>query len=131
MLVLLDSDCLIDLFAGMPHTAEFLNSLRRDGSLLCTCSIVLTEIYSGLHAHAIAQAEQFLGQLTFLPTSEQAARRAGAWRYSYKRQGISLSTTDCLIAATALEHDARLVTGNLRDFPMKDVTIIPLPRVRK
>jgi predicted nucleic acid-binding protein len=41
---------------------------------------------------------------------------------------LQLSTTDCLIAAIAVEHQAQLVTGNRRDFPMPEITVVPLPR---
>jgi len=39
--------------------------------------------------------------------------------------------TDALIAATALQYGAAVVTGNVRDYPMSDLTILPLPRTRR
>jgi predicted nucleic acid-binding protein len=39
-----------------------------------------------------------------------------------------LPLTDALIAATAVEHNATVVTGNVRDYPMPEVSILPLPR---
>ena len=99
-----------------------------DGRTLCTCDIVITEVYSGLRPHERPRAEVFLSSLQFLPASPNAARRAGEWRYDYARQGIQLPTTDCLIAAIAAEYDATVVTGNVRHFPMADVATLALPR---
>jgi predicted nucleic acid-binding protein len=39
-----------------------------------------------------------------------------------------MAITDSLIAATAIDHAAVLVTGNAKDFPMPEVMLLPLPR---
>jgi predicted nucleic acid-binding protein len=46
----------------------------------------------------------------------ETAMLAGEWRHSYARQGISLSTADVLIAATALHYRLTLCTTNRRHF---------------
>jgi len=51
---------------------------------------------------------------------------AGQDRYSFARRGRTLSITDMLVAATAREHQAILVTGNVKDYPMTDIDIFPL-----
>ena len=42
---------------------------------------------------------------------------------TYRQRGRTLSQADCLIAASAVALGARLVTGNPRDFPTKDLVI--------
>jgi len=66
--------------------------------------------------------------MLFLETSAEMAERAGDWRYAFARRGVTLAMTDCLIAATAEGHEAGVVTGNLKDFPMAQLRIVPLPR---
>jgi predicted nucleic acid-binding protein len=43
--------------------------------------------------------------------------------FSFLGHGVTLSQADCLIAAAAAGVGARLITGNLRDFPMDEVTV--------
>jgi predicted nucleic acid-binding protein len=69
-----------------------------------------------------------ISSLRFLPTSPKSGRQAGVWRYDFARRGKQLPTTDCLIAAIAQEHQAALITGNTDDYPMPELTVIPLPR---
>jgi hypothetical protein len=88
----------------------------------------LAEVYAGLPPYPGIAAEQFLVDLNFLPSSRSAGRRAGEWRYLYARRGFKLPNYDTLIAATAEEHDATLVTGNRRHYPMPEVSLLPLPR---
>jgi predicted nucleic acid-binding protein len=128
---LLDSDAVIDYLKGFAPTVALIQRLNRQGDIPCVCAVVTGEIYAGLNPDQQAQAERFLNALEFLPTSIQAARQAGAWKYAYARQGTPLSMTDCLIAAVAYEAGAQLVTRNARDYPMPELTILPLPRPQR
>jgi tRNA(fMet)-specific endonuclease VapC len=128
---LLDSDGVIDALKLIRPTLAYLERLLQDGHELCTTDVVLCEVYAGLHPQHAATAERFLSTLTYLPISETAARQAGRWKYEYARRGQTLAHTDCLIAACAQQHEAHLVTGNLRDYPMSGITVQPLPRERR
>lgn len=128
---LLDSDSIIDYVANIPTSVAFIQSLRSGTDILCTCDVVLAEVYSGLRPRDTARVQLLLRSLLFLPTSPEAARQAGEWRYAFARQGVALPTTDCLIAATAYEHQARVITANLRDYPMAGPIIVPLPRATR
>ena len=130
-LFMLDTDSIADYFANYPSTLTFIDALIARGETMCTCCVVLTEIYSGLSDEDAAKNQEFLSSLLFLPTSPEASVQAGHWHYAYARRGIQLATQDTLIAATALEHRARVVTGNLRDYPMPEVELLPLPRTQR
>ena len=127
---LLDADAIIDYLKGIASTIAFIQDLGRQGHQLCVCAVVESEVYTGLPPQHRGQAEQLLDALEYLPTPRAAARRAGDWRGAYRAQGIQLATTDCLIAAVAVEHDAALVTANVRHFPMPELTLHPLPRAQ-
>ncbi len=43
------------------------------------------------------------------------------------KKGQTLNLGDVLIAATALHNGVQLLTDNTKDFPMKDLTLYPLP----
>lgn len=127
-LYLLDTDAVIDFFKGFPSSVDLIQKLFRQGGTLCTCAVVVAEVYAGLHPSERTQGAELLGSLRFLETSSGAAKQAGLWRYAFARQGVQLATTDCLIAAIAHERDATLVTGNTDDYPMSELRAMPLPR---
>jgi predicted nucleic acid-binding protein len=55
------------------------------------------------------------------------AVRAGELKREWARKGRTLTRTDMMIAATALEHGLRLATDNRKDFPMDEIAFYPLP----
>lgn len=128
---LLDTDAIVDFLKGFASTTAYIQALPTQGHIGCSCDIVIAEVYAGLAPHERASAQQFLSSLQFLPTTEAAARQAGSWRYDFARRGVTLPTTDTVIAAVALEHGASVVTGNLRHYPMPGITLAPLPRVQR
>jgi predicted nucleic acid-binding protein len=127
---LLDSDAVMDYLAGGPDSVALIRNLRLQGNELCCCDITVAEVHAGLLPQHRAAGMALLASLTYLPTSFSTAQQAGEWKFTYARRGITLSITDCLIAATALAHQAHLVTGNLKHYPMPEITVLPLPRNR-
>jgi predicted nucleic acid-binding protein len=125
---LLDTDTVIDFLKGYSSIIEFINGLYQQGETLCTCDVVVAEAFAGFHPHQREHGQTLLESMRFLPTSPRAARQAGSWRHDFARRGRQLSTVDCLIAATAVDHRATLVTGNVRDYPMVEVILMPLSR---
>ncbi len=101
---LLDTDSGIDFLYNIAGSVALPQDLYSRGDTLCTCDIVIAEVYAGLHPHEHARADQFFSSLQFFPASAHAARKAGEWRYAFARRGQSLPTTDCLIAAVADQH---------------------------
>ena len=125
---LLDADTVINYLTGISSAIELIRNLHQQGKTLCTCDVVIAEVSAALHPDDRADAYLLLSSLTFLPTSPDAARQAGEWRYAYAPPRTTLPTTDGLIAPTALAHGAALVTGNPTDYPQAELTILPLPR---
>lgn len=60
--------------------------------------------------------EILLSTLEVLPFGEAEARTAARIRLSLEKAGQSIGPLDLLIAATALEHNAVLVTHNVKEF---------------
>ena len=125
---LLDADAVIDFLNGVTATAELLDTLYRQGDSLCTCTVVITEVYAGLLPSEREPVDRLLRSFRFLNSTSTAARQAGVWRYDFRRRGLQLATTDCLIAAIAHEHRATLVTGNVDHVPMVGLSLRELPR---
>jgi len=43
---------------------------------------------------------------------------------------LAVPLPEDLVAATALERGLQLMTGNLKDFPMEDLVLFPVPMMR-
>jgi predicted nucleic acid-binding protein len=121
---LLDTDVIIDYLSRLPAAHSMLSQLVAKGDTLCTCDVVLAEVYAGLDTQALPAAAELLDAAEFLVTSPAMAKQAGTWRFKYARQGLQLATADVLIAATATTHQATVVTRNVRDYPMPEVSLL-------
>ncbi len=120
----LDTTILIDHLRGGPEAAELITTLASQGHQLGPCCINVAELYSGLNPGEQARAERLVDSLDFYEITREAAKQAGRFRYDFARRGIPLSSADTLIAATAMEEVATLITANVRDFPMEDLHLL-------
>jgi predicted nucleic acid-binding protein len=127
-LYLLDTDAVIDYLHGVDTTESLIQSLFARGDTLGLCAVVIAEVCAGLRPADREPVLRFLYACKFLPAAPDTARQAGEWRYRHARAGITISTTDALIAATAHAHQATIVTGNVADYPMSEISVLPLPR---
>jgi predicted nucleic acid-binding protein len=125
---LLDSDTVISVLKGAPRATQLIADLYRQDDTLCTCLVVMAEVYSGLRPIDDRQADTLLRPMLFLTAAPDIGRQAGLWRYEFARRGVQLSAPDCLIAATAHYHRATLITGNTRHFPMTELATLRLPQ---
>jgi predicted nucleic acid-binding protein len=123
---LLDTDVLIDFSKGIEAvTAQLLTWI--DGTdTVAVCAISVAEYAAGLTPEEMERAQDFLAALPYWDISRQAAVRAGQDRYALGRKGFTITITDALLAAVAREHEATLVTSNLKDFPMEDLTLLSI-----
>jgi predicted nucleic acid-binding protein len=125
---LLDTDAVIDWIKGFAPTVGLIGRLLRDNNDLCTSPIVVAEVETGLLPHEDQRARDLLDSCLYLECPLEAARLAGQWRKAFTPARQVRPVADFLIAATALAHDAVVITGNVRHFPMQEVRLLPLPR---
>ena len=121
--VLLDSTVLIDLLRARPETVGRLETLRARGDIPFTCAVNVEEVRRGLRPGEEEMAGALFAGLREAPLGIEEGRRAGAWRRDFARRGRTLAQGDCLIAAAALGVDARLATGNPKDFPIRGIVV--------
>jgi tRNA(fMet)-specific endonuclease VapC len=124
---LMDSGIIIDVLNGKRGRAEAVNHLIREGSEMACCSINVTEVYAGLRANEETKTERLLRSLHFYEVTWEIARQAGNLQNHWRQQGRTLALPDVTIAAVALAHKLTLLTGNLKDFPMPELQLFPLP----
>jgi predicted nucleic acid-binding protein len=124
---LLDTSVIIDVLNGKRNRDRLFKELLQQGHLLACCSINVTEVYAGLRSHEETRTRELLESLQYFPVVWPVARLAGLLKRDYARKGITLATTDVTIAAIAIHHQLTLISGNLKHYPMKELSIYPLP----
>ncbi len=119
-----DTNILIYALAQKPPYNTLLNSwLKKDALLLSV--IVLAEFYSGYqNKEDLEKLEAIQSVSKSVIIDENIARLAGLYRKSYSDKGKKLALPDCLLAATAKDNSAILVTNNRKHFPMEDIKIL-------
>ena len=118
--LLLDTDVLVEYLRGREEAVEYLEGLTSD---LYVSVISVAELFAGVRGDDEEWSlRQFLLAFDALPVSEKVARTGGLHRRDYgPSHGTGLA--DVLIAATAEENGAKLVSFNRRHFPMVEVTV--------
>ncbi|MDQ2791289.1 MAG: PIN domain-containing protein [Actinomycetota bacterium] len=124
--LVLDTTVLIDALRGRPAAARLRDLVARREVLLTT-AVNVEEIIRGLRPSEEAVADALFTAIRVLPVREPDARRAGAWRREHAARGITLHQADCLIGAVTVGIGARLATGNVKDFPMPELTVEQWP----
>lgn len=109
---LLDTSVLIEHLRGRPGAAEFFARLPSK-PLLSVVSVAEVFAGAGDDEEDRRRLDQFLGSFEVIPLTSDLARTAGLL---CRAHGTRLP--DAMIAATAQERNATLLTFNLRDFQM-------------
>ncbi len=119
---LLDSNILILALRAHPLALDLLDRLRHEEDVYISV-VSRAEILAGMHAHEEARTMALLDSLPALSIDVSVADRAGRLLYSLPRKGQTISFSDALIAATALEHRLTVVTTNARHFAIPDLDV--------
>ncbi len=123
MIHLLDTNILIHILRGSAEHREMLVRLVGADHILASCSITITEVYAGMQAREADKTGVLVNSLQFLPTSAKVAENAGLLKYHWAGKGCNLSMADVTIAAVAMEYRCMIVTENIKDFPMPELSI--------
>lgn len=134
MRVLVDTSVWGDFFNGHPSVeAKALEKLIDGDEEICTCGVVVSEVFQGLKRDATrSRLEDLFRDLSFLSAVgiEPYFRAAELYR-TLRKRGITIrSTIDCLIAVIAAEHDCYLLAKDkdLRTIIASSVlTLSPWP----
>ena len=122
---LLDSDILVEYLRNHPQALDYVDTL--EGNLLISV-ITVAELIAGTRNQAErGSMELFLSALEVVPINYAIARQGGLFRQQYK-QSHGTGLDDALIAATAVQSNAQLVTFNRRHFPMIPNLQVPYQR---
>ena len=123
-LLLPDTNILIHVLRGRPETLMFLAKMLDAEHVLASCSITITEIFAGMKPSEEARTRALMGTFSYLPTTPAIAEQAGLLKRNWSKKGPSLSLPDATLAAVAIANGCVLVTENVKDFPMPEITLL-------
>ncbi len=115
-MILVDSSVWIDFLSSRPGPGgEELRRLIEDGAPVAITGVIVTEILQGLKRD-IKRIENYLSLFDLLEARGfETYRNAAALFRTARSQGLSLTTTDALIATIAVENGATIFSLD-RDF---------------
>lgn len=122
MRVYVDSDVLIWHLRGEKRAASLLRSLARtSGVEIWTGAMQRAEIVFFMRPREEADTLSLLSHIKTQPVTQSIVDLAGSlYRQWHRSHGIDVN--DALLAASAATTGGRIVTQNVRHFPMPDVT---------
>lgn len=117
MTVVIDTSVLIDVLRGEPEAARVLRESREVGPLHSS-EIVKLEVLAGMRPSEEAATRALLDAFTWHPVDEEVAEIAGELGRRWLPRNRGIDSADLAIAATAIALHARLLTRNVKHFPM-------------
>ena len=124
---LLDTTVLVDYMKGRRQVHDLLESLTEAGHEMGICCVNVAEVYAHLRPSEESRGEFLLSSLAYYEVTEGVARQAGRYQYDFARKGLTLGTPDAIVAATAQQEGAVLVTANVKDFSMDGLHLLEQP----
>ena len=120
--VLLDTSVLIDVLRGR-SAQQGVKRLRAAGDRPVVCAVNVEEVARGVRVGEEEAARRLFRGLQLVPLGVEEGWTAGVWRREYAARGVTLSQSDCLIAAAAARVGGRVASGNPRHFPMPELIV--------
>ncbi len=117
---LLDTNICVPLINGSDRTLAS-KLLERSPADVVLCSVVVAELHFGVRnsdrvAENLDRLTRFCAEMESLPFEDDAALHYGVIRAQLQREGRPIGANDLMIAATALNAKATLVTRNTSEF---------------
>lgn len=111
---LLDTNILIDYLKNKEESVNFFNNLLIQPTISV---ITVAELYAGIRKNEEKQIKHFLNVFKIIPVDNKIAKQGGLYRNQYfKSHNVCLM--DGLLAATAEINNLKLITHNIKHFPM-------------
>jgi predicted nucleic acid-binding protein len=121
---LVDTSVLIDYLRGDQQAAEVLER-ERAAAALHASEITRLEVLAGMQPAEEDGTRLLLSTIVWHPVDTEVAAEAGALGRKWLPSHHSIDSADLAIAATAIRAGSRLLTRNVRHFPMFSGLLAP------
>ena len=117
---LVDTDILFFYFRGEPNVVREFTKYLKEYDQINISIITYFEIIGGLKFKSAQKQlndfEEFVSNNTIIHLSEESARISGGKYAELRQSGITIGTSDLLIAGIAIENDLTLMTNNEKHY---------------
>jgi len=120
---LVDTDVAIDFLRRRNYARNLLEHWAEEG-LLAISTLTHLEIYQGLKAGEEEATNAFLNGLISVAVDVPISRRAGRILGELRSKGVTVGIGDAIIAATALQLNAPLLTNNVEHYPFVELRVV-------
>jgi len=120
---LLDTNIIIETFWGKEPVASLVESWIKEG-VIAMSVVTVAEILSKANKREKEKLSLLTNKFGAFSIDITLAEIAGNYRKEFSRKKTRVYLLDCFVAATAKLYNLKLVTKNVKDYPMKDVEII-------
>ena len=120
---IIDTDIAIDFLRRRDYARNLLEQWAGEG-LLAISTLTHLEIYQGMKPGEEGATNSFLDGLISVVVDIPIARRAGTMMGELRLKGITIGMADAIIAATALQLGAPLLTNDVEHYPFPDLKVI-------
>ncbi len=117
MTVLVDTSVIIDVLRGSVAATSLLQEARRGGPLHAS-ELTRLEVLAGMRPREKQATRRLLDVFVWHPFGAELVELAGELGREWLPRNRGIDTADLAIAATAVSLDARLLTRNVKHFPM-------------
>ena len=117
MTVVVDTSVIIDVLRGEPAAAGLLRGARAEGPLHAS-EITRLEVLAGMRVSEEHATRALLDVFVWHPVDEQLAELAGELGREWLPGNRGIDAADLAIAATTVVLNTRLLTRNVKHFPM-------------
>jgi len=120
---LLDTTTIIDHLRGDKKVNFYLEEIGTRGDIVGCCCINITETYTGMKDKEKEKTDKFIESLYYFGVTKEIAKLAGKLKQKYVKKGKTLTTSDVIIAATAITYGLILITKNIKHYPFSELEI--------
>lgn len=118
---IIDTDICIDFLKGQSFAVELFKDVLDNEDYFIS---ILThyELLKGAYNKKQESAvKRFIDLVDTIGITENIIKTGAELYKKYRKKGITLSDIDCLIMATAKEHNLKIVTRNVKHYPQREL----------
>lgn len=122
--VIVDTDVAIDYLRGIQYANNLMLGLW-DNNTAHLSILSAYELYAGMRDNETEDTENFIDACIIEPVTIEITRKAGEIYRQYRKEGLTLTSIDCLVNASAVVGGHKIATKNKEHYPDKKI-LLPL-----